>query len=288
MSKTAKCSSRRPASFMKSAVLIFAFFILNGVFSWALDPQTDISHYIIDLWTTDSSNIPQNSVLSMAQTRDGYLWIGTYNGLARFDGLRFTVFEKSNTPEIQNDGMLVMAEGANGALWIGTPNGLLCCHEGKFRNYTVADGLAGDFILSLCLDTQGSLWVGTTRGLSCFQNGVFINLKTPAGVELSYVSALCADASNTLWVGTNAGLFSYSTGRFTPYTLAARPKSPFGLSAQPGMVRFGSAQRALPWSHSAGEFLAAIPKMKAFRATVSASFTRIAAVPCGSAPITAA
>ena len=81
----------------------------------------------------------------MVQTRDGYLWIGTYEGLARFDGLRFTVFDKSNTPEIQNNGMLVMAEGADGALWIGTPNGLLCRRDGKFRNYTVADGLAERF-----------------------------------------------------------------------------------------------------------------------------------------------
>ena len=219
MSKTAICSPCRSVCFMKSAVLVFAFFSLSAVFSWALDPQKDIGHYIIDLWTTDSSNIPQNSVLSMAQTRDGYLWIGTYEGLARFDGLRFTVFDKSNTPEIQNNSMLVMAEGADGALWIGTPNGLLCHLGGKFRNFTVNDGLSSDFILSLSLDAQGVLWIGTTQGLNRYQNGVITSFASISGLELEYISALCTDPVGTLWIGTSAGLFSYRAGRFIPHAL---------------------------------------------------------------------
>jgi ligand-binding sensor domain-containing protein/signal transduction histidine kinase len=248
MIKAAKRPSLHPASFIMSAVLILVLFILNSAFSWALDPRKDISHYIIDQWTTASSNIPQNSVLSMVQTRDGYLWIGTYEGLSRFDGLYFTVFDKSNTPEIQNNGMLVMAEGADGVLWIGTPNGLLCRRAGKFRNYTEADGLAGDFILSLCLDAHGDLWVGTTRGLSCFQQGVFINLKTPSGMELSYVSALCADRSGTLWIGTSAGLFRYRAGRFTANTLP-------GGKAGNTVWALCSARDGTLWIGTAGDWL---------------------------------
>jgi signal transduction histidine kinase/ligand-binding sensor domain-containing protein len=219
MSKTATCSPCRPFCFVKSAVLAFAFFTLGAAFSWGLDPQKDIGHYIIDLWATDSSNIPQNSVLSMVQTRDGYLWIGTYEGLARFDGLRFTVFDKSNTPEIQNNGMLVMAEGPDGVLWVGTPNGLLCRRGGKFRNFTVNDGLSSDFILSLALDFQGGLWIGTTQGLNRYQNGVFTSFTVADGLEQDYISALCAGRDGTLWIGTSAGLFSYRSGLFSPYTL---------------------------------------------------------------------
>ena len=251
MSKTASCSAYRPFFFIKPALLAFAFFILGAAFSWALDPQKDIGHYIIDLWATDSSNIPQNSILSMVQTRDGYLWIGTYEGLARFDGLRFTVFDKSNTPEIQNNSMLVMAEGVDGALWIGTPNGLLCRRDGKFRCYTATDGLASDFVLSLCFDIQGRLWTGTTRGLSRYQDGAFASIKTSAGAELGYVSALCADRSGTLWVGTSAGLFSYQAGLFTPHALP-------GGKAENTIWSLCAARDGTLWIGTAGDWLVSL------------------------------
>lgn len=200
-----------------AVVLVMApvlFFLATGI-SWALDPHKRIEHYIIDLWATDNSNIPQNSVLCLTQARDGYLWLGTYEGLCRFDGQKFTVFDKSNTPAIQNNGMLVMTESADGTLWIGTSNGLLSLCKGRFRNYTAADGLAGEFILSLACDADGGLWVGTTKGLNRWKEGSFTTIQAPAGMELSYVSALCADPDGTLWVGTSSGLFGYRDGRFT-------------------------------------------------------------------------
>ncbi|MCX6558675.1 MAG: ATP-binding protein [Candidatus Aminicenantes bacterium] len=187
--------------------------------AWGLDPQKDISQYILDQWSTDNSNIPQDSVLSMIQTRDGYLWVGTYEGLARFDGLHFTVFDKSNTPEMQNNGMMVMVEGADGAIWIGTPNGLLCRRAGQFRNFTIGDGLSSDFILALGFDAQGALWIGTTKGLNRYEHGVFTSFTVSDGLDQDYISALCAGPDNAMWVGTSDGLFSYYSGRFRRYTL---------------------------------------------------------------------
>ncbi len=219
MSKAKMCSPCLPASPVRSALLIFIFMVMQAALLPALDPQKNIHHYLVDRWTTDSSNIPQNSVLSMAQTRDGYLWIGTYEGLARFDGLHFTVFNKSNTPEIQNNGMMVMAEGADGALWIGTPNGLLCRRGGTFRNFTVNDGLSSDFILALALDGQGALWVGTTQGLNRYEHGIFTSFSVKDGLEQDYISALCAGPDKTMWIGTSAGLFSCRSGIFSHYAL---------------------------------------------------------------------
>jgi signal transduction histidine kinase/ligand-binding sensor domain-containing protein len=219
MSKTVSFLPCRPANRLQLAGLFFALVALGAALLPALDPQKDISHYIIDLWTTDNSNIPQNSVLSLMRTRDGYLWIGTYEGLARFDGLRFTVFDKSNTPAIQNNGMLAMAEGADGALWIGTPNGLLCRRDGKFRNYMVSDGLSGDFILSLSSAPDGSLWIGTTQGLNRYQKGVITRFTTAAGLAPEYISALCTGQGGTLWIGTSSGLFSCDDGHFISHAL---------------------------------------------------------------------
>jgi signal transduction histidine kinase/ligand-binding sensor domain-containing protein len=78
--------------------------------------------YLIDLWTSDTG-LPDSSVTAIAQTPDGYLWIGTYNGLARFDGVQFVVFDPFNTPELKNarvDGLFVDAQGT---LWINTHDG---------------------------------------------------------------------------------------------------------------------------------------------------------------------
>ncbi len=227
------------------------FLFLAAAALWALDPRKEIGHFIIESWTTDNSNISQNSVLSLIQTRDGYIWTGTYDGLCRFDGRDFTVFDKSNTPEIQNNGMLVMAEGRDEALWIGTPNGLLCRRDGKFRNYTTADGLAGDFILSLCLDPGGDLWIGTTRGLSRYRNGVFSIIAAPVGMELSYVSALSVDPGGVLWVGTSAGLFSVRDGRFTPQALP-------GGQAGNTVWALHAARDGTLWIGSAGDSLVSL------------------------------
>jgi len=241
----------------------FLFFLVAGS-AWALDPQKEIGQYIIDIWNTDGSSLPQNSILSLVHARDCYMWIGTYEGLCRFDGLRFTVFDKSNTPEIQNNSMLVMAEGPDSALWIGTPNGLLCHREGKFRNFTVADGLAGDFILSLAFDGGGSLWIGTTQGLCRFQNGTFTRVKGTDGMEPSYISALCADRSGALWVGTSAGLFAYRDGPLAGDSVGAGRnglKGRFIPHALPGgqsentIWSLCAARDGTLWIGTAGEFL---------------------------------
>jgi signal transduction histidine kinase/ligand-binding sensor domain-containing protein len=255
----------RPAGILDRVAIFFrrfSFFlilmILNCPFSWSLDPRKEIGQYIIDIWNTDSSDLPQNSVLSLVQTRDCYLWIGTYEGLCRFDGRRFTVFNKSNTPEIQNNGMVVMAEGPDEALWIGTPNGLLCRRDGKFRNYTAADGLAGDFILSLAFDLHGSLWIGTTQGLCRFQNGSFARVKGTDGAEPSYVSALCADRSGILWVGTSTGLLAYRYDRFTPQVLP-------GGQSDNTIWSLCAARDGTLWIGTAGDFLFSLRRGKVRR-----------------------
>ena len=98
----------------------------------ALDPQRRVSQYSQDVWRSDDG-LPQNSLLSMAQTRDGYLWLGTWEGLARFDGARFTVFDKRNTPELRNHTIKALVEDASGTLWVGTDQGLVAYRQGRFE-----------------------------------------------------------------------------------------------------------------------------------------------------------
>jgi ligand-binding sensor domain-containing protein len=81
----------------------------------ALDPQKSITRYAHQVWKTDAG-LPQNSVQSTLQTRDGYLWLGTERGLVRFDGVRFTVFDKGNTPGLQNSNVQVLFQDRDGGL----------------------------------------------------------------------------------------------------------------------------------------------------------------------------
>ena len=96
--------------------------VLDAAPSLALDPLKAISQYRHDVWQTDQG-LPQNSVNAILQTRDGYLWLGTYQGLVRFDGQRFTVFQTGSTPELRSNRILALCEDQDGALWIGTSAG---------------------------------------------------------------------------------------------------------------------------------------------------------------------
>src|ERR1700678_886767 len=83
-------------------------------------------------WTADSG-LPQNSVRGIVQAADGYLWVATLDGIAKFDGIRFTVFNKSNTPGITSNRSVAMAEGDGGDLWMASEDGnLIRYHAGHF------------------------------------------------------------------------------------------------------------------------------------------------------------
>src|SRR4051794_1601051 len=85
----------------------------------ALDPDRPFRQYALLKWQSDSG-LPQNSVLSIAQTPDGFLWLGTEEGLARFDGLAFRVFDTRNTPELHSQEISALLADREGRLWIGT------------------------------------------------------------------------------------------------------------------------------------------------------------------------
>src|SRR5258705_11663055 len=91
-----------------------------------------VADYRFDVWTADSG-LPQNSVRAILQSADGYLWVATQDGLARFDGVRFTVFNKGNTPGISDNRIRTLYEDREGDLWIGLDDGhLVHLHRGVF------------------------------------------------------------------------------------------------------------------------------------------------------------
>jgi signal transduction histidine kinase/ligand-binding sensor domain-containing protein/CheY-like chemotaxis protein len=161
--------------------------------------------------------LPQNSIATILQTRDGYLWLATEEGLVRFDGDRFRVFNEVNTPPIPNSNVTALLEGHDGALWFGTHGGVVRLQRGQFTPYTHQSGLSSEEVLSLAEDPFGSIWVGTNDGLNRLEQGRIQVYRTRDGLPDDQVWALAAGKDGTLWMGTEHGLARYRSGRFKSF-----------------------------------------------------------------------
>src|SRR5262245_1109778 len=168
----------------------------------------------------DQHGLPQNGVLAILRTRDGYLWLGTIEGAARFDGVRFVVFDNNNTPEFKSNQTLSLAEDRWGSLWLGAVSGGLTRYiEGRFRLYTTRDGLSSDFVRCLLADRAGNLWIGTRGGgLNLFRDEHFTAYTTRDGLPSDQILTLAEDPNGGLWIGTSRGLARFEQGRFTAYS----------------------------------------------------------------------
>lgn len=160
--------------------------------------------------------LPQNSVQALAQTRDGYLWIGSDDGVTRFDGVRFVPFGLREG--LRSGSVRTLLEDGKHSLWIGTSgSGLTRWQNGAFTTFTTKDGLPSDSITALAEDPQGHLWVGTDAGLAVEQEGRFSPPGNGAAFTGKPITALFRDAKGTMWVGaTGAGVFQFANGKFAP------------------------------------------------------------------------
>ena len=121
-------------------IWLCVFFLLAAMRLDAVSLRTLPDGYTRRVWQTQDG-LPENTVQAFAQTQDHYLWIGTSGGLVRFDGARFVIFDRTNTPEIREDSIFCLTVTRDGALWAGTDGGgLLRYQNGIFRTYTAAAG----------------------------------------------------------------------------------------------------------------------------------------------------
>ena len=190
--------------------------LLAGTRTFALDPNRSLKEFGHQAWLTENG-LPQNTVQAIVQTQDGYLWAGTQEGLARFDGLNFAVFDKENTPAFKSNDIRFLVEDREGRLWISTSYGLVCRHNKEFTSFTVNEGLPDNSVGPVVEDTNGNVWIGTAGGLTRFHNGKFSTLTVEQGLSRNVVQTLYARADGTLLVGTSAGLQLLNAGRFTSF-----------------------------------------------------------------------
>jgi signal transduction histidine kinase/ligand-binding sensor domain-containing protein len=225
---------------------------------WLLGTATQ-AQYRFDHWTADNG-LPQNSVRDIVQTRDGYLWLATLDGLVRFDGVRFTVFNKSNSPGIISNRFLGLYEDGQGALWASTESsGVTRLRQGRFTTYTTAHGLPDNNVFFMGGDGQGTLvlfgggqlrrWTenrfqpvapapalaGSPTELDLLQHLAYGNVDQThsffgAGQRRSLQWALPSghlgvpmqDRQGRIWFGSHAGLYWEAQGQLTRSLLLDR------------------------------------------------------------------
>jgi len=175
--------------------------------------------YMVQSWHVEDG-LPQSSVLAIEQTPDGYLWLATFGGLARFDGVRFTVFDTGNLPGLPANRLVRLFLDREGALWLITEfHDLACLVDGHCRRFGVADGLPPDGLSSVGEDRLGGFWAaGLKNGLWQRHNGRFVPGTAPPESGESPLRALVTDTVGRLWFKHEDSLFRLQDGRFVAVT----------------------------------------------------------------------
>ncbi len=203
-------------------LLIFIGLVLCGSSAQALDPHKAITQYIHTIWGAENG-LPNGNTMVMAQTSDGYLWIGTFNGLFRFDGVTFTYFDQQTAPGMKQAagiGVKALCTSKDGSLWIGTNGrGLVRLKNGTFTLYTTKEGLSDNTVRSIVEGHDGSLWIATDLGLDRLQNGKFTIYGSADGLTSNSLRVVHEDRSGILWVGSEVGVDQFKHGKFTRFLL---------------------------------------------------------------------
>ena len=209
-----RASSARPFP-LAATVQVIASAVLSGLLAgaspaWGQTAESHASEYLHRAWLTEDG-LPQNAASALVQTRDGYLWIGTWQGLARFDGLHFTTFEAATTDGLDSNRITALLEDRDGALWIGTEtNGLSRYRDGVFTPFTQEDGLPCDYIEEIYPGGADRLWArcpGGVMALGRRQDGAF-RFTIEHGLPPGRIWALLESETEpgTRWVGTERGV----------------------------------------------------------------------------------
>ena len=185
----------------------------------ALDPAKALTQYPQTAWRTEDG-LPQNNVHALAHDGDGYLWVGTESGLARFDGVRFVPFLSTQTAGLANNSVWTMMADRHGDLWVGTESGLARRRQGQFVTFTTEEGLPNNVLHSVYEDPAGVVWAGTARGLARFDGSRFVAVSGAGAPIGERVRAILGGPRETLWAGTERGLYFFDGRQWTTYTAA--------------------------------------------------------------------
>lgn len=193
------------------------FVCLIAIFLFIISAKQDVlgQKYGFDVWTT-ANGLPQNTVTGVVQTPDGYLWISTFDGLARFDGVRFTIFDKGNTKGILNNRFSSIFVDKDGAIWAMTENGVITVYQnGTFTSFQPPETFGSS--VGIISDADGNALFEGDERFYYLQSGKFI---PTADTKEKNVRLFYYGRSGAKWTLERNGVSRHKDGQTTNYALS--------------------------------------------------------------------
>lgn len=193
--------------------LVALLLVAAGIFS----PLAQAGRHTVASWGMEQG-LPHNLVQSLAQGTDGFIWIGTWEGVVRFNGRSFTVFDRQNTPGVELSGILSILAEEDGAMLFGTASdGVYRYHKGRWQPLGGADARQLS-VVTMLRDRDGSLWIGTNeRLLRLSVSGVLEDAGKAMDLPAVPVTALRQDPAGGMLIATEMGIFRLAQQRLQPW-----------------------------------------------------------------------
>jgi len=171
-----------------------------------------LTQYNIRSWST-RDGLPNDKIIAVYQSAQGYIWWASQEGLVRFDGAGFEIFDKKNTPAFPHNQVTALVEDKDSTLWISTIRGIVKYRNGKFEPVQAESGVGSFISNTLSIDRKGNCLVGTRTGVLRVVNGVLTKLDLSGNPQIVSANAICEDQEEELWIGTGQGLKLFSSGQ---------------------------------------------------------------------------
>src|SRR5690348_1193388 len=179
--------------------------------SLAQTSDRTINQFVHTAWTAKDG--APSDVYALAQTKDGYLWAGSTQGLYRFDGVTFERYKPQAGPALLSSSVTALFALPNGDLLVGfSDGGLSWLHEGRNKNYTTADGLPPGHVNDIAEDREGTIWVTSDSGLARFDRGRWKRVGEDWGYPVGVGRGIYLDHNGTLWVASEHTLLYLPAG----------------------------------------------------------------------------
>jgi signal transduction histidine kinase/CheY-like chemotaxis protein/ligand-binding sensor domain-containing protein len=213
--------------FLSSTALSTVFLLLCNTTFYALDPKKSLSQYALDVWQ-EKEGLPQATVNVIKQTKDGYIWVGTNEGLCRFDGVRFVTFEDKQIDFVRKD-ILTLEEANDGTLWIGFMGGTATLKDNKFTLLSEnKHGLPGNSSAIITKDREGNMWLGLATGVWVYQftSNTFISINKKFNSDMKSIKSIYHSKDGSTWIGRKGvGVYQIKGGQLHQHSFHAKDGS---------------------------------------------------------------
>jgi len=218
LSRARAWNHRRARRFLGLGTVLTGMLLVALPPALALDPESRISQYAHSAWRVrDGAFAGEPSAIT--QTTDGYVWVGTFAGLLRFDGVRFVPFAPPSGQHLPNPAVISLLGAKDGSLWIGTASGLTQWKNSELFTFPEITGRVN----SIYEDSDGTIWIARSRTDAGGVCKVAVSRATcygPTDGAPPYAGTLIGDTSGYLWIGTSTALIRWKPGLSTTYELS--------------------------------------------------------------------